>query len=75
MPKMKSHKYSTNSLRLAQKPNISHKKQEPTHNKEKLLWYWLWQVVLQYGICFDESSIKTSFLRKRFCMGHPLRYS
>ena len=35
--KMKSHKYSkTNSLGLAQKPNISHKKQEPTHNEEKI---------------------------------------
>ena len=34
-PKMKSHKYSkTNSLGLAHSPNISHKKQEPTHNKE-----------------------------------------
>ena len=34
---MKSHKYSkTNSLQgLAQKPNISHKKQEP-HNEEKI---------------------------------------
>ena len=21
---------------------------------KKLLWYWLWQVVLQYGICFDK---------------------
>ena len=44
-PAMKSHKYSkTNSLEptaqgLAQKPNISHKKQEPqtiTHNEEKI---------------------------------------
>ena len=36
-PAMKSHK--TNSLGSAQKPNISHKKQEPqtiTHNKEKI---------------------------------------
>ena len=62
MPEMKSHKYSTNSLQgLAQKPNISHKKQEPTLRsggltmRKKLLWYWLWQVVLQYGICLDES--------------------
>ena len=52
-PAMKSHKYSkTNSSELAQKPNISHN-QEP-HNEEKLLWYWLWQVVLQYRICFDD---------------------
>ena len=40
-PAMKSHKYSkTNSLQgLTQKPNISHKKQEPhtiTHNEEKI---------------------------------------
>ena len=34
-------------------PNISHN-EEPTHNNEKLLWYWLWQVVLQYEICFDK---------------------
>ena len=61
---MKSHK--TNSLRLTHSPNISHKKQElpGSHNNEKLLWYWFWQVVLQYGICLDEISIK--------CMGHPL---
>ena len=59
VPAMKSHKYSkTNSLQgLAHAPNISHKKQEPqniTHNEEKLLWYWLWQVVLQYGIHLDS---------------------
>ena len=51
-------------------PNISHKNFGPktiTHNDKKLLWYWLWQVVLPYGIFFDESSIK--------CMGHLLRYS
>ena len=40
-PAMKSHKYSkTNSLQgLTQKPNFSHKKQEPhtiTHNEEKI---------------------------------------
>ena len=44
-PAMKSHKYSkTNSLELAKKPNISHKKQEPpwsgtplgSHNEEKI---------------------------------------
>ena len=36
-PKMKSHKYSkTNPLGLAHSPNISHKKQEPTHNEEKI---------------------------------------
>ena len=35
---MKSYKYSKiNSLQgLAQKPNISHKKQEPTDNEEKI---------------------------------------
>ena len=44
-------------LRLAHAAAISHKPQEPktiTHNDENLLWYWLWQVVLQYGICFNE---------------------
>ena len=56
---MKSHKYSkTNSLQgLAHAPNISHKKQELqtiTHNNEKIAWYWLWQVVLQYEICLDS---------------------
>ena len=36
-PVMKSRKYSkTNSLELTQKPNISHKNQEPTHNEEKI---------------------------------------
>ena len=65
---MRSHK--TNSLGLAHTPNISHKKQEPLqsgaqgppghHNEEKSLWYFFWQVVLQYGICLDESSIKRS---------------
>ena len=61
MLKMKSHKYSKiNSLGLAQKPNISHKKQEPTHNEEKIALVLFWQVVLQYGICFNENSIKRS---------------
>ena len=39
-------------------PTITHKNQEPqtiTHNEEKLLWYFFWQVVLQYGICFSKS--------------------
>ena len=62
-PAMKSHKYSkTNSLQgLAHAPNTLHKKkQKPQtrtrngHNEEKLLWCWLWQVVLQYGICLDS---------------------
>ena len=42
---------------LSQAPAISQKNQEPktiTHNDEKLLWYWLWQVVLQYGIFFTK---------------------
>ena len=51
---IKSHK--TNSL--AQKPNFSHnEKQEPqplTHNDKKVASYFLLQVVLQYGIFFDE---------------------
>ena len=56
MPKMKSHKYSkTNSLGLARSPNISHKNRNPLTTRKKLLWYWLWQVVLQYRIYFDES--------------------
>ena len=29
-------------------------KKPTTHEDEKLLWYWLWQVVLQYGIFFDK---------------------
>ena len=68
VPVMKSH--NTNSIEpttittaqgLTHTPAISQKNQKPktiTHNEEKLLWYWLWQVVLQYGICLDESSIK-----------------
>ena len=42
---------------LSHAPAISQKNQEPktiTHNDEKLLWYWLWQVVLQYGIFFNK---------------------
>ena len=74
VPVIKSHKYSkTNSLQgLVQKRNVSHgvahKKQKPhtvTHNEEKIAFVFLWQVVLQYGICLDESP------RRRFCMGHP----
>ena len=76
VPVIKSH--NTNSIELepttmtasqglTHAPAISQKNQKPktiTHNEEKLLWYWLWQVVLQYEICLDEISIK--------CMGHPL---
>ena len=57
-PAMESHKYSkTNSLQgLAHTPNISHNKepQTMTQNEEILLWYWLWQVVLQCRICLDS---------------------
>ena len=56
-PTIKSHK--TNSL--AQKPNFSygvaHKKQESqpvTHNDERVALILFWQVVLQYGIFFNE---------------------
>ena len=52
----------TTSQGLTHTPAISQKNQEPktiTHDEEKKsLWYWLWQVVLQYGIFLDESSIK-----------------
>ena len=52
----KSHKYSkTNPLQgLTQKPNISHKKQEPqpiTHNEEKIafvLFYGRWLCSMEY---------------------------
>ena len=62
VPVMKSHKDSNEVLllRLACTPTMTHKNQEPlgphtiTHNEEKLLWYLLWQVVLPYGIFFDE---------------------
>ena len=57
VPAIKSHK--TNSL--AHKPNFSHgvahKKQELQpiiYNNEKLPSYFFLQVVLQYGIFFDE---------------------
>ena len=53
-PVMESHK--TNSLGLEHAPAISHKPHAITHNShidEKLLWYFFWQVVLQYGIYFD----------------------
>ena len=70
-PAIKNHK--TNSIKpttittsqgLTHTPAISQKNQEPktiTHNEEKSLWYWLWQVVLQYGICLDESSINVYY--------------
>ena len=63
---MKSHKDSNEvlPLRLACAPTITHNQDPPwsgahpgpktTHNNEKLLWYFFWQVVLQYGICFDK---------------------
>ena len=57
-PTMKSLAQTTNSNEVqAQKPAITHKNQEPqtiTHNEEKFLWYFFWQVVLQYGICLDS---------------------
>ena len=68
VPVIKSH--NTNSIEpttitasqgLTQAPVISQKNQKPktiTHNDEKIAWYWLWQVVLQYGSFLDESSIK-----------------
>ena len=42
---------------LSHTPAISQKHQKSktiTHNDEKLLWYWLGQVVLQYGIFFTK---------------------
>ena len=65
VPVMKSHKVTQTAARpkcnsndvLSHTPNISHKPQEPktiTHNDKKLRWYWLWLVVLQYGIYFDK---------------------
>ena len=69
-PTIKSHK--TNSIKpttittsrgLTHTPTISQKNQEPktiTHSDEKI-WYWLWQVVLQYGIFLDESSINVYY--------------
>ena len=74
VPVIKSH--NTNSIEpttitasqgLTHAPAISQKNQKPktiTQTEKKLLWYWLWQVGLQYGICLDEISIK--------CMGHLL---
>ena len=77
VPAIKSHKVTqtaTNSNDVlpphrSHAPNISHKNPGPKTiliMMKKLLLYWLWQVVLPYGIFFDESSIK--------CMGHLLRY-
>ena len=54
-----------NALELT-KPKISHKVIQliKTRNlrlslttRKKLLWYFLWQVVLQYGICFSEATL------------------
>ena len=53
-PTIKSHEINS----LSQKPNFSHnEKQEPqpiTHNDEKVALVLFLQVVLQYGIFFDE---------------------
>ena len=74
-PAMKSHKYSkTNSLGLAHAPNIFHKNRNLwcLTTRRKLLWYWLWEVVLQYGICFDESQSSLQGLpEKMFLYGSP----
>ena len=45
------------NITQAQKPTITHHElaKEPTHEDKKLCWYWLWQVVLQYGMFFDET--------------------
>ena len=65
-PTMKSHKVTQiadSQYVLAHAPNISHKNQEPqtitqnSHNDENLLWYWLWQVVLQFGTCFNKKGL------------------
>ena len=44
------------NITQAQKPTITHHElsKEPMKMK-KLCWYWLWQVVLQYGMFFDET--------------------
>ena len=68
VPVNKSH--NTNSIEpttitptqgLTHTPAISQKNQKLQTiitMRRKLLWYSLWQVVLQYGICLDKSSIK-----------------
>ena len=46
------------NITQAQKPTITHHHElakEPTHEDEKLCWHWLWQVVLQCGMFFDET--------------------
>ena len=45
------------NITQAQKPTVTHHElaKEPTHEDEKLCWYWLWQVDLQYGMFFDET--------------------
>ena len=84
---MKSHKYSkTNSLGLAQKPNISHKRQEPlqsgappgSHIEEKncsgtfpdKLFCNMEYVSMKVSHHFNK---KRSSREDVFCMGHPLR--
>ena len=63
-PAIKNHK--TNSLEpttittcqgLTHTPAISQKPKTIVTMRRRSLWYWLWQVVLQYGIFLDESSI------------------
>ena len=54
----KSHNASSiEPTTITHAPATSQKNQKPiTHIRKRLVWYWLWQVVLQYGIRSDESS-------------------
>ena len=63
-PAMKSHKVSAQTTThrdlnevQAQKPTITHKTRNlrlSLTTRKKLLWYFFWQVVLQYGTCLDN---------------------
>ena len=47
-PAMKSQTTNSNEVQAQNEP------QTITDNEEKFLWYFFWQVVLQYGICLDS---------------------
>ena len=61
-PTIKSHK--TNSLETPAMKSTHNSERtadlEHGNDDEKLLGYWLWKVVLQYGTCFSKIQWKRS---------------
>ena len=72
-PAMKSHKCSkTNSLELAQKPNISHKKQEPTGKNCSGTFSSKWFCNMEYVLMkVSHHFNKKGLPKKTFLYGSP----